>query len=1117
MADDIRRWLEELGLGEYATAFEENRLELSHLPDLSEDDLRELGVTAMGDRKTLLRALEGLEARPEAVVDEGPQRPPSSVAERRQLTVLFCDLVGSTALSDRLDPEDMREVMRAYQDAVAAAVGDHDGHVANYLGDGIVTYFGWPHAFEDQAERAVRAGLAAVAAVGSLETTAGGPLAARVGIATGQVVVGDLSGDVSHQSDAISGRTPNLAARIQELAEPGEVVIEAATRQLVGANFDLADGGRHELKGLPDPVAVWRVTGRSAVESRFEAYHQSGMTPFVGRETEIGLLLDRWGQARGGEGQVLLLSGEAGIGKSRIVDVLRERIGGEATVVHFQCSPYHQNSPFYPYTTQFEHAAGFAAGDDNDEKLGKLESLLLDCERPKAQTTALIGAMLGLATEDRYPPLEMSPERQLEETHVAMLQQLGALSGKGPVVVIAEDLHWSDPSSLEQISRTIDFIDKLPVLLLLTCRPEFTPSWPSHQHSTMLTLNRLSREQREAMIARVTGGRDLPAEVLAQIVERTDGVPLFVEELTKTVLESGLVAERDGAFELTGALPGLGIPASLQDSLVARLDRLSPVKEVAQVAAAIGREFSRPLLEAVAPMGGNELSEALQQLVNSELVFRRGAPPNESYQFKHALVRDAAYEGMLISQRQQLHQKIADRLEQLWPELADEQPELLALHLSEAGNADRAVDFWLKAGEASFNRSANAEAKAHLEKGIEQIEQLPDTEARRSRELTLRAYHVNAIMRWHGYTAPELADRVEDVLRLCEQSPEHPYFFGAVRNVAAYHAVSGRIEAAWQVMALLSREADRQDDILGKLVDQHMQGYLFQVQGDFLKSREHFERAIAYFNPDDRARMTAQFGDDFQTNNKCLLALTEQSLGHLDRALELVTDGRREARIAPAPQWLCYAEFFTCYLLCLRGEAEGVLERTTRLNEMGENAMAGMWQLGAMTASGWAKILLNRRDEGKTELRVSMDMAREGHLMANTGIYAAVLGETELADGNFDAARREIESGLAYCEASTERWHEAELLHQLGRLELAEHPDRQVDATHPLSKSLDLSRRQDARFFELRTAMTIARHWHAGGRTPEARELLAPIHGWFTEGLDTPDLLAAKALLDELN
>jgi class 3 adenylate cyclase/pimeloyl-ACP methyl ester carboxylesterase len=732
---DIGVWLRSLGLGRYEEAFRANEVDAEVLPSLTAEDLTDIGVRAVGHRRKLVDAINALRAddaleedRPDQFPPEPAADPPpirrSPDAERRQLTVMFCDLVGSTALSTRLDPEDLREVVGAYHRCAAEIVTRLEGHVAQYLGDGVLAYFGYPHAHENEAERAVLAALELIDGVRALRPGMEPGLEVRVGIATGLAVIGDLLREgAPDEGEAAVGETPNLAARMQGLALPGTIVISDPTRQLLGELFELADLGTQTIKGFAEPVRSWRVVGESAAEGRFEALHGGQLLPLLGREHELGLFLDRWEQATEGEGQVVLLSGEPGIGKSRILRALRERLAVEQyrALTHY-CSPYYTNTALYPLISMLERVSGLNRDDSGETQLSKLTALLSLSQTSLDEAVPLLAALLSIPGDPALPPLRLSPQRQKQRTLEILHEQLAGLAAVQPILSIYEDVQWADPSTLELLDLLVDRVQNLPVLLVATSRSGFPARWTSYAHVSTLTLNRLPQRRASSMIDHLTVGKTLPPEVVDQILAKTDGIPLFVEELTKVVLESGLVRDLGDRFVLTGPLPPLAIPATLQDSLMARLDRLAPVKDVAQVGAAIGREFSYELLKAVAGRPEEDLHRALDQLVSAELIFRRGAPPAARYSFKHALVQDAAYESMLKARRRELHARIAQALVSESAGHVEASSEVIAEHFARAGWYDKAAERWLRAGEQAKAAYANREAVSHLHNCLDALE-----------------------------------------------------------------------------------------------------------------------------------------------------------------------------------------------------------------------------------------------------------------------------------------------------------------------------------------------------------------------------------------------------------
>ena len=764
----IADWLERLGLSEYAQRFAENGIDISVLRYLTEQDLKDIGVL-LGHRRKMLAAIAALAGAPAATVTPpaAVEPKPHDSAERRQVTVMFSDLVGSTALAASMDPEDLGEVVAAYQKCVVETVRRFGGFVAKYLGDGVLIYFGYPQAHEDDAERSVRAGLDLVAAVARLPTRVS--LQARVGIATGLVVVGDLIGSGEAQERGIVGETPNLAARLQGIAQPNRVVIAEGTRKLLGNLFELQDLGPLDLKGVAGPLRAWAVLRAGFAESHFEAMHAAGLTALVGREEECELLLRRWAKAKNSEGQVVLLSGEGGIGKSRLIAALLERLAAEphGRLRHF-CSPQHTDSAFHPIIGQLERAAGLTHDDTLQAKLDKLDAMRARAAI-RVEDAALFAEVLLLPNDGRYPALELDPQQRRQRALELLNLQIEALARSSPVLITFEDVHWIDPTSLEALGRVVERIAALRALLIVSFRPEFEAPWIGRPHVTALTIGRLVRREVDAMIDRVVGNKFIPASLRQDIIERTDGIPLFVEEMTKAVLEAG--AEGDGQRMVAAVpSPALAVPASLHASLMARLDRLGAAKEVAQIGAAIGREFSHALLAAVVRKPEAELSSALDRLSGSGLLFRQGVPPHATYLFKHALVQDAAYGTLLREPRRALHARIAETLESQFVEIAESRPELLARHCTEAGLIEKAAGLWGKAGQRSLERSALAEAAEQLARALAQIASLPPTPALRREEIKLQVALITPLIHLHGFAAPKTKAAVERARVLIEQA-----------------------------------------------------------------------------------------------------------------------------------------------------------------------------------------------------------------------------------------------------------------------------------------------------------------------------------------------------------
>jgi class 3 adenylate cyclase len=966
-AKEISDWLEKLGMSEYADRFAENKIDVSVLHHLTDQDLKDIGV-ALGHRRKLLAAIAEFAGAAPAVSKPVLAAEPKTrdSAERRQVTVLFSDLVGSTALSARMDPEDLREVISGYQKCVAGTVTRFGGFVAKYMGDGVLVYFGYPQAHEDDAERAVRAGLELVSAVTALKTHAA--LQTRVGIATGLVVVGDLIGSGAAQEQAVVGETPNLAARLQGIAEPNAVVIAESTRKLLGKLFDLQDLGAHDLKGIGGPVKAWAVLRPALVESRFEAMHASGLTELVGREEELEILLRRWSKAKTGEGQVVLLSGEAGIGKSRLTAALMESLEGEPhTRLRYFCSPQHTDSALYPVIGQMERAAGLAHGDTAQVKLHKLDALLTLTSTSK-QDAALFAEMLSLPNDGRYPALNMDPQQRRQKTLEALTAQLAALSHQKPVLMIFEDAHWADPTSVEAFSRAVERLRTLGVLLIVTYRPEFEPPWIGRPHVTALILNRLGEGQIAAIIDSLTGNELLSPSVRQDIIERTDGIPLFVEEITKAVLET---ASESDARQTVASVPSpaFAVPASLHASLMARLDRLGDAKEVAQIAAAIGREFSHALLSAVASKPQPELASALDRLIAAGLLFRQGVPPHASYLFKHALVQDAAYGTLLRERRRALHARIADTLERRFTEIIETQPELVARHCTEAGHIEKAALLWGKAGQRSLERSAVVEAVGQLRKGLALVANLPDGVTRVQHELDLQISLGKAMIATKGYHAPETGEAFNRAHRLCEQLDKPPQLVSVLYGQWVHVCAAGDLALARSRAEELLTLGMERNDAVWTVMGCRISGATCCWLGELVAARDYLERGLLLYDPAHRSTYAELTVDDPHVILLTYLAWTLLCLGYLEQARAkreaALAEARRLSRaftLAHTLSWFTHAEAI------LVGPS-GALVHADEMVSITERQGIDYYLTYAMAFQGWCLTMLGQQEKGITRSR----------------------------------------------------------------------------------------------------------------------------------------------------
>ena len=1114
---DIARWLAEQGLEQYAEVFAANAVEGEVLCSLTEADLKDLGISALGHRKKLLHSIAALRTQMEAATSQrsrGLQKAGPSVAERRQLTVLFCDLVGSTELSGRLDPEDLREVIGSYQDVCIEVASQFEAYVAKFLGDGVLIYFGWPQAHEDDAERAVSAGLALIEAIARLRPADHTQLQARVGIATGPVVIGDLAG--REAADTVIGETPNLAARLQTLAEPGTVLISPTTRRLVSGLFELEDLGPQRLKGFANALSVWRAKREIRASDRFEAKHPVGYTRLVGREEEISLVLRRWQQVKGGEGQIVILSGPPGIGKSRLVLELRERLRGEAHVAPLlQGSPYHTSTPLHPVIQYLEHAAGLEHDDPPTVKLDKLQALLGRNTQQVDLVVPLIAAMLGIPTGPRYPRNDMTPQRQKQLTLEAAVEQLEGLAAGRPVLLICEDVQWVDPTTLELLSLIIERIEHLRVMLVITARPEFSPPWSNHGHITALSLNGLGRGQGTIVVEQIAGGKLLPREVLEEILERTDGVPLFIEELTKQVIESGLLIDAGSSYALAGPLLPLTIPATLHDSLIARLDRLGRAKEVAQVGAAIGREFSYAILAEVAGRPEEELLEMLDQLVSSGLVKRSGLPPTAIYVFKHALVRDAAYESLLKSRRRQIHDRIAMALERQWPESKDVQPELLAHHYAGAGRAQQAADYWRKAAERAIQRFANSEAIAHCDKAVMQLRSMPPSPEQMRAELEVQLAKGVAVRAARGYSVPESEQVFLRACEICDELGDRVNLVHALRGLFGTYYVAARWSDAGQVADRICATTEGLNDRVVLCIRWTMDGAARLFRGEPAEAAACLQEALRCCDDGDRAMHIRLTGHEMASLIRFHLAIAEWLIGRPEKAMRTSEEAVAIARGAMQPFSLVQALGNGALLRILARDwdtAEALAGETLEVSiqhGIPDYISFGNMLLGVLAA------MKGDIAQGIIRARESMVELHRAGWQCFVPILLVHLAAAQEVRGEADAALGTADEALSMIRRSGEAVWEGEALRIQALMKSANGADvAQVETI--LRAAIDIAGRQRAKAFELRSAVSLSQLWAKQGKWRESRDLLGPIYAGFTEGLDTADLLEARKLLHEI-
>ena len=1135
MAGTIKDWLEDLGLGKYAEVFAQNDVDFRALPHLDREDLKELGVS-LGHRKIILAALsemktgEGAEnlvqaqAQPvekerESAASPGPK------AERRQLTVMFCDLVGSTELSTRFDPEDLGEMIHAYQDVATQVIRGYDGYIAKYMGDGMLVYFGYPQAQERDAERAVRTALGIIEAMADLNMRADWPgdveLAVRIGIDTGLVVVGEVVGEGDAQERTVVGETPNLAARLQGLAKPNGIVLGSVSRDLAGDAFDYDDLGARELKGIEGFVKAWAVRGlkeKVVGTAAGRVASDPKRTALVGRDEEVGLLRRAWQQTKAeGRGQAVLISGEPGIGKTALIETLRTQVRAEDhTRIAFRCSPYHTGSALYPVTEHLKRYLGWQPEHSDAERLARLESILSDTNLQLAEAVPLVASLLTLSLpEDRYPHVELSPQQLRQQTQDALVSWILDRAEESALLAFCEDIHWADPTTLEFLGMLLEQAPTVPILLVFTTRPDFQPPWPSRSHLTPITLARLERPQTEAMITRLAGDRSLPSEVTEHIAAKSDGVPLYVEELTKTVLGSNVLREEGDRYVLAGSLSAVTIPATLQESLMARLDRLPKVRELVQLGAVLGREFAYDMLLALVELDEPLLQDGLDRLVDGELLYQRGRPPKSRYIFKHALVQDAAYHSLLKRTRQQYHGQVAQLLEERFPDTVENRPEVIAHHYTEAGAFDKAFVQWNRAGQRALDRSANAEAIGHFEMAVAQLESLPGGDSRTRAELDLLIKLGGCLAAVEGYAARRTFDVYNRAHALCRQVDDEANLLAVLRGLWICRLVHGELKVAHELAKDTARLAEEKDDTSYRTEAQNLLGVTLACLGDFPRARDHLEESIALYG---RTRGTRDFMFDSVVGilPRCFLAHTLWHLGYPDQALERMNDAMALANELSHPFSVAMARDYAAMLHQFRRDGEKARAWADSAIALCEERGFAYYLAWGRIIRGWTLVEEGGGQRDIAQMRDGLTALKATGAALRLPYYLSSLAEALGKVRRLEEALKDLDEAFVAVDANGEHWRDAELHRLRGEFLLADSQDAHQSAEKCFQKALEVAAAQNARSLELRAAKSLARLWHELGRRNEARDLLGPIVEWFTEGLDTSDLQDARALLEDL-
>lgn len=1036
--------------------------------------------------------------------DKRRSLPPTDArAERRQLTVLFCDVVGSTTLSVRLDPEDLREILHKFQTRSSEAIRRYDGHVARFLGDGILAYFGYPQAHEDDVERAVHAALDMIGTITAITTPSGQHIEVRIGIATGRVIVGDLIGEEPEREFAIVGEAPNVASRLQQIAKPNQILVAPHTRRLLGGLFELEDLGEREIKGLDQQIRIWRVLGPKALETRFEGRRSSHLTPFTGRDAELSTLRRCFQMAERGSGQAVMISGEPGIGKSRLIAALRtELIHQDHDLLYFQCSSFHTVSAWYPVIRHLEEAAGITHDLAPTLRLEKLEQLVRYHMTETSSNVPLFASLLSLPLEGRYPPLDFTPEQLKNRTFSALLDLLSARARRQTLLLVFEDVHWIDPTSVELIQRLMARVPHSPMLAIMSFRPGFTVPWLHQLGFTRLEIQRLARADVTTMISSLTASDTLPQPMVEQIIERTDGVPFFVEEVTKAVLET----RKSGLGEATPA-----VPPTLHDSLMARLDQIPSMKIAAQGAAAIGREFSLDLLQAVTPLSPGHLRAAIRSLLASGLVYRHGATANRTYAFAHALVQEEALASLLRTDRQDLDLAIAEALSTRFASATENSPEVIAHHFTRAGKSRSAIHYWLKAAQRSIGRSAFSEANAHLRLALDLLSDLPAQPDRDQLELQIQQSLGSVLAASKGFGAAETMSAFRRALDLCGQLPDSPMVFSVLNGMISMHVARGEFENSRDVAEDLLRRASRHQDPTPRLMGHRGLGMSLFLIGELNEAERHLRASLHLYDEATHGPLAVTFSQDFKATALAYLALTSVLLGGVDDGLRHARNAVEHAERLKHPHSICYALSFLAGASVLCRDPHGARPIADRVVALANEYAFPLWLAGGQMIVGWTKTQLGESENGIAELRSSIEALEVTGALIWVNFARYLLSQALEAAGRAEQAMEAIDRVLLQIEGTRGRWYEADLHRVRGDLLLKLDTVQAAESSY--EQAIAIATRQGARLWQLRATTRLGTIWKKHGRIAEARGRIAPIRHGFRGERMIADIEEATRLL----